>query len=136
MNSRWTEEDLARAQAQHQHKSAKPSKYRNVKVQMDGYVFDSKHEAQRYAELKLREKAGEISQLQLQVPFNLITVNEWRPEERLIVARYVADFVFYENGVRIIEDTKGHRTKEYLLKKRWMELQEGITIREVYARKS
>ena len=68
---RWTEEDLQRHLGKlNAPASAKPvSKYRNVKVKIDGLTFDSKHEAQHYAELKLREKAGEITQLQIKAPF-------------------------------------------------------------------
>lgn len=48
------------------------AKYGNRKVALDGITFDSKKEAQRYTELKLLEKAGKITGLQLQREFELI----------------------------------------------------------------
>ena len=47
-------------------------KYRNKKVEVDGILFDSKKEANRYMELKLLEKAGEITDLKRQVRYELI----------------------------------------------------------------
>ncbi|WP_416330384.1 DUF1064 domain-containing protein, partial [[Clostridium] innocuum] len=50
----------------------KKSKYGAVKTEVDGIMFDSKREASRYQELRLLEQAGEITNLRLQVPFELI----------------------------------------------------------------
>lgn len=108
----------------------KRSKYRNVKVQVDGLSFDSKHEAQYWQELRLREKAGEITGLLRQVPFDLVTVNA--EGDRLVVATYIADMAFNENGQMVVADAKGYRTQIYALKKKWLALQFGIIIREVY----
>lgn len=108
------------------------SKYRNVRVEVDGIMFDSKREAEHWLSLKAREQAGEIRDLKRQVRYNLICPNP----ERLIhytVSEYVADFDYYvvATGEHIVSDAKGHRTREYLLKRKWLELQEGIAIVEV-----
>jgi len=88
-------------------------KYNNSKVIVDGIKFDSKKEAQRYSELKLLEKAKQIYDLKLQVPFELIPKQK---DERAV--KYIADFVYYENGTKIVEDTKGFKTKDYIIKRK------------------
>ena len=107
------------------------SKYGNKKVEVDGILFDSKREARRYLDLKAMEIAGQIQNLQLQVKYMLI------PSQRIdgkVVERevtYVADFVYEQNGETVVEDTKGHRTKEYIIKRKIMLYVHGIRIREV-----
>lgn len=112
------------------------SKYGNRKTEVDGIIFDSKHEAERYAELKLLEKAGEIRDLKLQEKFCLVPTIEG--EGRKIAQRavyYLADFTYWErNGKywkRVVEDAKGVRTDVYKLKKKLMRWRHGIEIREV-----
>lgn len=120
-------------------------KYRNRKTRIYGKVLDSKKEARRYAELKLMEEQGLIRDLQTQVPFELIPnqyeptgevfakgKNEGKPKLRCVErgVKYIADFVYWEDGRRIIEDTKGVRTKEYIIKRKLMRLQ-GNPIREL-----
>lgn len=106
-------------------------KYGNKKVKYDGIIFDSKKEARRYAELKLLERAGEIKDLELQKTFELI------PSQRIggkVVERavkYKADFCYTENGVTVVEDTKGFRTKEYIIKRKLMLYIHGIQIKEL-----
>jgi hypothetical protein len=101
------------------------SKYHNVKTVVDGISFSSKKEAARYQKLKLLEKAGEISGLQLQKRFSL-EVSGTR------VCTYVADFFYHENnGFKIIiEDCKGFKTPVYRLKKKLMKACYGIDILE------
>lgn len=107
------------------------AKYRNKKVEIDGMTFDSKKEARRYKELLLLEKAGAIQDLQTQVKYVLI------PSQRIngkVVERecsYKADFVYTENGQTVVEDTKGFRTKEYIVKRKLMLKEHGIRIREI-----
>lgn len=102
------------------------NKYRNKKVVYDGIKFDSIREATRYNQLKIFQKAGLISGLKLQVPFVLI------PKSRYGRAiKYVADFVYYENGEMVVEDTKGFKTDVYRLKKRMMLETHGIEIKEI-----
>ena len=107
------------------------SKYGNRKTTLDGITFDSAREAKRYAELRLLERAGQIFNLQRQVPFVLIPkqVRDGKTIERPVV--YKADFVYTENGQEIVEDTKGMKTKEYVIKRKLMLWQYGIQIREV-----
>lgn len=109
------------------------SKYNSKKTVVDGQVFDSKKEANRYQELLLLEKAGVIKNLSRQVKFVLIPPQ--RDENGKVVERecsYKADFVYYEeDGETVVEDVKGFRTKEYIIKRKLMLYQYGIRIREV-----
>lgn len=100
------------------------SKYGNVKTEVDGITFDSKREAQRFTILKLRMAAGEIRGLTLQERFPL-TVNDQ------LVCEYIADFCYFEGDTRIVEDCKGHRTKDYIIKRKLMVAVYGLTVREV-----
>ena len=103
------------------------AKYRNKKVTADGITFDSKKEYNRYCELKLLEKAGLIKDIKRQVKFELIPKQEG---ERTV--NYVADFVYYDkHGEMVVEDTKGVRTKEYIIKRKLMLWRLGIQIIEV-----
>lgn len=122
-------------------------KYHNRKVTIDGITFDSKKEAHRYQELKLLEKAGEISGLQLQVKYVLIPEqreftneiyksgkNKGRFKKGKLIERdcsYIADFVYQENGKTVVEDTKGMRTKDYIIKRKLMLWVHRIRITEV-----
>ena len=107
------------------------AKYGNRKVIRDGIEFDSIKECQRYCELKLMQRAGVISDLQMQVSFELI------PSQRVdgkVVERavnYVADFVYQQNGLKVVEDTKGYKTPEYIIKRKLMLWVHGIRIREI-----
>lgn len=111
------------------------SKYRNVKVVVGGEAFDSQAEAAYWMGLQAREHAGEIQGLRRQVPFPLYcpmrTSNRGGSILLAQVAEYVADFVFYEGLVQHVVDKKGKRTREYAMKKKWLELQDGIVIEEV-----
>lgn len=108
----------------------KKSKYHATKTIIDGIAFDSRKEAKRYQELKLLEKAGMVTDLELQKKFVLI------PSQKIdgkVVERecsYVADFVYKENGYLIVEDVKGVKTKEYILKRKMMLYLKGIRIKE------
>lgn len=108
------------------------SKYNSKKTVVDGQKFDSKKEARRYQELLLLEKAGEIKNLSRQVKFVLIPSQ--RDENGKVVERecsYKADFT-YEEGIKtVVEDVKGYRTKEYIIKRKLMLYHFGIRIREV-----
>lgn len=81
---------------------------------MDGIVFDSKLEMTRYAELKMLERVGKISKLQLQPKFLLIP----KTERGGRASYYTADFTYIEEGKIIVEDAKGFRTDVYKLKKK------------------
>lgn len=99
------------------------SKYKAVKVEIDGIKFDSKKEGRRYRQLKLLEKAGEISNLSLQPRFDLI-VNGAK------CGFYKADFKYTENGKEVIEDVKGMLTPVYRLKKKLVKAIYNIDIFE------
>ena len=102
------------------------SKYGNIKtVTSDGIKHDSIKEANRWCELKLLERAGRIQDLQRQVKYELIPKQEG---ERAVY--YIADFVYTENGQKVVEDVKGMRTKDYKLKKKLMLYFHGIKIKE------
>lgn len=104
----------------------KKSKYGAVKTEIDGIMFDSKHEAKRYQELRLLEQAGEIANLRLQVPFELIPKSKYG-----MPIRYIADFTYNDlNGQLIVEDAKGVKTPVYRLKRRLMAELKGIKIKE------
>lgn len=110
------------------------NKYSNRKVELEGHVFDSQKEARRYAELKLLEQAKEISGLRRQVKYELIP--EQRDESGKLIERavnYFADFVYYDarNKETVVEDTKGFKTKEYVLKRKLMLYVHGIKVREI-----
>lgn len=123
------------------------SKYRNKKYTLDGITFDSRKEARRYAELKAMQQAGIIQDLKLQVKYVLIpTQREFCNEiyksgrkkgcfkQGKIIERecsYIADFQYIENGILVVEDAKGMRTKEYIIKRKLMLKEYGIRIREV-----
>lgn len=109
------------------------NKYRNKKVTMGDKVFDSMRECSRYVELTLLQKAGKIRDLDTQVPFELIPAQRDEQTGRLLerACHYVADFVYYEDGQKVVEDTKGVRTPEYIVKRKLMLKLYGIRIREV-----
>lgn len=110
------------------------NKYRNKKTVVDGIEFDSKAESNRYIELKLLEKAGQIKDLSLQVPFELIPSYK-KNGKTIRAAKYIADFVYYDNEKekQIIEDTKGFKTEEYKLKKKLFEYKyRDLEITEIY----
>lgn len=120
-------------------------KYGNKKITVNGITFDSHREYRRYCELRLLEKAGQISSLELQKPFELIPAQfEYferygkkgkrlkdgkRCVEKSVV--YKADFSYTENGRTVVEDTKGVRTKDFIIKRKLMLAVYGIRIKEV-----
>lgn len=110
---------------------SKKSKYHAQKTVLDGIKFDSKKEANRYAELKIMERAGLISGLQRQVRFELIPAfdvdgKHYRPTS------YVADFVYTDvkSGKQVVEDCKGFRTDVYRLKAKMFARKYGVSIVE------
>lgn len=103
------------------------NKYKNKRVVIDNIEFDSQREALRYLDLKVLEKAKKISDLRLQVKYELIPKQDG---ER--ACNYVADFVYKdENGQTVVEDTKGMRTKDYIIKRKLMLFRYGIKIKEI-----
>nr|DAQ57840.1 MAG TPA: Endonuclease [Caudoviricetes sp.] len=123
------------------------SKYGNRKTVVDGITFDSKKEANRFRELQLLERAGKITALQRQVKYVLIPTqrefsNEiykkgahqghFKPGKVLEKeCSYIADFAYIQDGVYVVEDTKGVRTEAYKIKRKLMLERYGIQIKEV-----
>ena len=106
-------------------------KYHNKKTVVDNITFDSKHEAERYKELKMLQLAGEISELRLQVPYELIPLMKLNGET-FRATKYVADFVYKDrSGNEVVEDAKGMKTDVYKLKKKLMAYVHHIIIKEV-----
>ncbi len=129
------------------------NKYHNKKTYTsDGILHDSRHEAERWSELLLLQRAGKIRDLERQVRFELIPAyfeevytgefykrgtHKGEPKkERVCVEKsvvYVADFVYIDNDTaeQVVEDAKGERTKEYIIKRKLMLYLKGIRIKEV-----
>lgn len=118
------------------------SKYKSKKVQEGDLVFDSKKEHRRWRELRAMEDAGEISDLVRQCKYVLIPaahepdiigprggVKKGKLIER--ECSYIADFVYVKDGERIVEDTKGMRTPDYIIKRKLMLKVYGIRIHEI-----
>ncbi len=102
------------------------NKYGNRKVTLRGHVFDSQREATRYQELKLLQRGGAISRLELQPVYHLL-VNDRH------VGDYRADFRYIDRRSMqvVVEDVKGYRTPVYRLKKKLVEAIYDVTIQEV-----
>ena len=119
------------------------NKYKSHKTNANGVVFDSKKEYNRYIELTLLSRSGAIKGLKRQVKFELIPA-QYEPDiinsrgkvkkgkliERAV--SYIADFVYTdENGKTVVEDTKGFRTKDYIIKRKLLLYMHGIRIKEI-----
>ena len=122
-------------------------KYGNKKITIEGMTFDSKREYERWCDLELLERNGIISDLEFQRIFVLIP--EQREESTEVYKKgknkgklkpgkliekecsYIADFVYNLNGKKVVEDTKGFRTKDYIIKRKLMLYIHGIRIKEV-----
>lgn len=104
-------------------KRPKKSKFNNVKTTVYGIEFHSKHEAERYVVLRALNAQGLIRGLCMQQPYKL-NVNG------VLIAKYISDFEYLDNGEWVVEDAKGFRTREYIMKRKLMKAIYGITIRE------
>ena len=103
------------------------AKYNNTKIRVDGRLFDSKAEAARWQELQLLERAGEITELERQVEYELIPKQKG---ERAV--KYIADFRYIDHdGKTVVEDTKGVKTPVWIIKRKLMLRVHGIRVREV-----
>ena len=108
-------------------------KYGNIPTTVDGLHFDSKAEANRWCELRIMEKARLITDLQRQVPYELIPATE-RPsggKERSIT--YIADFLYKRNGITVCEDVKGFSTPEFRIKRKLLLWRHGVEVLETKA---
>jgi hypothetical protein len=96
------------------------SKYRNKKIVVDNIEFDSNLEATRYRQLKLLQRAKQISNLRLQVPF-LLQEGFKKNGTTHRKIEYIADFVYEENGQTVVEDIKGMKTETFKIKQKLFE---------------
>lgn len=123
----------------------------NAKTQAtpEGYVFASKKEAKRWNELVLMQGAGEISDLQCQVRFQLLAPQyeevqrfgkkgqPLKPSMKLVErgVDYIADFVYQKNGETVVEDVKGYKRSTaysvFAIKRKLMLMIHGIKVQEV-----
>jgi len=105
------------------------NKYNARKTPYDGYVFDSGKECQRYKDLRLLEKAGEIYGLTVHPKFILQEGFMWHGK-KIRPITYTADFMYQEDGNTIVSDVKGgkatqtqlFKVKVKMLKKRFPNL--------------
>lgn len=123
------------------------SKYGSRKQTVSGITFDSQKEARRFQELRLLEQAGQISDLRMQVKYQLIPPqrapsfevyksgpNKGRRKPGKLLEKecsYIADFVYVQDGETVVEDAKGYRTDVYIIKRKLMLERYGIQIQEV-----
>lgn len=118
------------ARANAEAKKQRPGKYHACRE--GGY--DSRREHSRARQLRLLQAAGAISNLREQVPYILIPAQ--RDASGHLIERqcsYRADFVYTDTatGAVVVEDTKGVRTPQYIIKRKLMLYVHGIRIREV-----
>ena len=134
MAIRMTEEEYQSFIGSKADKAAgRQNKYRNRKTCLDGHDFDSEHESDRYAELKLLERSGDITDLKLQPVFVLIpNIRDGSGKIVQSAVTYKADFSYFDlrTGRKVVEDAKGVKTQVYALKKKMMRYFYGIEIVE------
>lgn len=87
------------------------SKYHSIKTSLDGIKFASRKEARVYVQLKLLERGKVISGLTLQPRYKMIVDGK-------LICTYVGDFFFMEDGKPVCADSKGFRTKDYIIKRK------------------
>ena len=122
----------------------KGRKYKNNKLVLDSGTFDSMKEYRRYLDLLYKVKTCEIEDLRRQVKYILIPaqrepdikgprggLKKGKVIEREVA--YYADFVYKDlaTGETVVEDTKGIKTHDYIIKRKMMLFFHGIRIREV-----
>ena len=122
------------------------SKYHSRKITIDGETFDSQKEYRRYRELLLLQRAGAITDLKRQVEYILIPAQ--READKVGVrggiikgktiekaVKYIADFVYTENGKTIVEDVKGYKQSTayavFVIKRKLMLYIHGIKVKEI-----
>lgn len=108
-------------------------KYKNCKTTVDGITFDSAKESRRYTELKLLEKAGEISELTLQPVFELAPSVTLSGRKKPAL-KYIADFSYKEAGYLVVEDVKSPMTRQlpaYRIKLHLLKHIYGLEVEEI-----
>ena len=139
---RMSYKDLRLLAEKEKEKAPKTPKYKNRVCDYrfpDGSVmrFDSEKERDRFAELHILERAGQISGLECQKEYMLIPSLTRDDGKKERACKYIADFVYTEDGKTIVEDVKGYRDPKsagyakFVIKRKLMLEKYGITIREV-----
>ena len=130
-------------------KREKGKKYNNTKIEYDGIKFDSKKEMQRYIVLKEAERMSVISNLELQVKYELIPavkeeyVEHLKTKDKIktrtlqLPITYTADFVYIKDGNKVVEDVKASPNmaaidKSFILKEKLFRWKFGYGIKRVY----
>ncbi len=131
MTTYLSKTQIKRLVNQRENKPKQP-KFGNHKVIIDGEkVADSKHEFNRLTELQVLVRVGEIKDLQVQVRYNLIPSQKICGKTERGVS-YIADFVYWTKDDQFIcEDAKGHKTADYIIKRKLMKLIHNIDVVEV-----
>ena len=108
-------------------------KFKNQPVEVDGHRFPSKREARYYQELRYRERAGEVHNIELQPVFPIVIDGEPVRYRSGRALKYTADFRFYDRLQRRtrVVDSKGHPTEAYKLRRALVEHIYGIEVEEV-----
>lgn len=121
-------------------------KYNNKKITVDGIEFDSKKEAKRYGELILLQNAGKIADLELQKEYVLlpaqyvnIRTSDGKVKKKCVerAVKYVADFVYKQDGKTVVEDVKGYRNPssagyaKFVLKRKMMFFFHNVRVIEI-----
>lgn len=122
-------------------------KYKNKKVEYDGFGFDSTKEKDRYVFLKDAEKKGIITDLKRQVKFELIPsikekyVKQLKTKEKecertvQLAISYTCDFQYKKDGAIVVEDVKASPKfidPTYILKEKIFRWKFGFSIKRVY----
>lgn len=94
------------------------SKYKNIKVEVNGHTFDSKAEARYYNQLKWRKKCGDILFFELQPKYQVMPAFE-KDGKRHQAIHYIADFeIHHKDGSIEVVDVKGFKTEVFRIKEK------------------
>lgn len=112
------------------------NKYGAKRISLSGKKHDSLAESRRYSELSRLARLGVISDLKRQVSFELIPA-QYGEDGKLLerAVTYKADFTYYKNGKLVVEDVKGVKTKDYIIKRKLMLYVHNIKLVEIEERK-
>lgn len=99
------------------------TKYRNIKAEYGGNMYDSRKEMRRACALDMLVRCGRVRDLERQRRFILQDGYTTRDGRSIRPISYVADFVYYDNDrcAWVVEDVKGVRTDVYKIKRKMFE---------------
>lgn len=126
--TRWSKSDLALATNRLGARVQSQNKFNARKKVVDGITFDSTHEAEVYQGLKLRQMAGQISDLKTHVPIRVVINSHY-------VFQLIVDFTYKVGPQEVFEDAKGYKKgaayQLFRLKKAIIKAAMGIGVDEV-----